>query len=205
MFEKTLFVGAHPDDVEITSGGLIARLVEEGRPVSVCVLTGTILRQEESLTALGLLGVHEVVMCGMPENTLFAHLEDAVVNVEQVIRDCHPTTVVTHYHADTHQDHAATYKAVVAASRKLPNVLMTKPVYPSGRPDIPFHPTLVVSLEDRHIKKKILALNEFRSQRTKYGDDQWAKATEAIAVGDAWAYGGYHGWAELFQVSRLSI
>jgi hypothetical protein len=37
----------------------------------------------------------------------------------------------------------------------------------------------------------------------KYGEDRWLASLLATAAGDAWTYGGYHGYAEVFQVSRL--
>ena len=59
MRRKYLFIGAHPDDVEINAGGTIADLVREGHTVSVvvCSYTPHAERGKESLKALKVLGV----------------------------------------------------------------------------------------------------------------------------------------------------
>lgn len=206
---RYLFVGAHPDDVEINAGGLISRLVEEQHQVWTCTLASeTALngeRKQESIQAQKRLGVpYGHVHWGLGHDTRLADDQSQVISrLDTLIKKIKPDWLFTHFHADTHQDHHATYRIAMAAGRTIPNVALFKPVYPSGRTDTPFQPTLVMRLEDRHIDAKLEALREFRSQEQKYGQSQWAESVKASSAGDAWNYGGFHGWAELFQVSRL--
>ncbi|MDR6856242.1 hypothetical protein [Variovorax guangxiensis] len=102
-----------------------------------------------------------------------------------------PDTVITHFHADTHQDHATSYRIAVAAARKVSNFLMFKPTYPSGRPDIPFQPNVVSLLSKSNMDAKLRAINAFASQRTRYGDAAWAQAMLAVSQGDAWTYAAF--------------
>ena len=52
--------------------------------------------------------------------------------------------------------------------------------------------------------KKLQAISQYKSQSIKYGNEEWVESIKAIAKGDSWRYGGTHGYAELFQISRTT-
>ncbi|RZM06445.1 MAG: hypothetical protein EOP67_74930 [Sphingomonas sp.] len=56
-----------------------------------------------------------------------------------------------------------------------------------------------------NIVAKVRALDAFKSQRVKYGEENWGRAMHAVAQGDAWTYAGVHGYAEVFQLGRIRI
>ena len=73
-------VGAHPDDVEIACGGVLARLVEQGRRVGIVDLTdgeptpgspGPEVRLAEARRAAAALGVTVRVTLDLPNRRLF--------------------------------------------------------------------------------------------------------------------------------------
>ncbi|RZL58560.1 MAG: hypothetical protein EOP70_00030 [Variovorax sp.] len=204
---KILLVGAHADDVELNAGGSIHKWRGEGRQVHVAILSAqeAHARHRESRDACMHLDVDRVYALGGHDTRLRESFNALLEQLEAIIQDSIPDTVFTHFHADTHQDHVSTYKIAVAAARKVPNFLMFKPTYPSGRPDIPFQPNVISLLSEADIAAKGRALDEFLSQRGKYGDASWGKAMESVARGDAWTYGGVHGHAEMFQLGRLRI
>src|SRR5439155_3304827 len=81
MALDALCFGAHPDDVELTSGGLAARLARHGHPVGIVDLTrgeagsrGTPeARAREAVQAAKALGVAERHTRGLPDLGLDRH------------------------------------------------------------------------------------------------------------------------------------
>lgn len=80
-------VGAHPDDVEITCGGTLARLVDLGYRVGIVDLTdgeptpgsaGPDVRQAEAVRAAEALRVHHRVNLNLPNRRLFDSFEARV-------------------------------------------------------------------------------------------------------------------------------
>lgn len=202
-----LLVGAHADDVEINAGGSIHKWREQGRQVRVAILAAedAHLRHVESLAACMHLDVEHVDALGGPDTSLHDCVHELIGPVERILRAHAVDTVLTHFHADTHQDHVSAYRIVAAAARKVPNFLMFKPTFPSGRSDIPFQPNVVSLLSAANMRAKVRALDAFESQRIKYGEDDWGRAMHAVAQGDAWTYAGVHGFAEVFQLGRIRI
>ncbi len=89
-----LAVGAHPDDVEIGVGGLLAKLVKQGYRVGICDLTdgeptpgspGPEVRLAEARQAAEILGVQVRVTLDLPNRRLFDDFESRVA-LGKVIR-----------------------------------------------------------------------------------------------------------------------
>ena len=110
-----LAVGAHPDDVEVGCGGVLALCTRSGMRVAIADLTGgelgtqgtPELREEEACRAADVLGVTTRVNLGLPVGgvgTDPAH-RSAVVTLLRTLR---PRLVLAPYHLDDrHPDHAA--------------------------------------------------------------------------------------------------
>ncbi|QDU90635.1 Mycothiol S-conjugate amidase [Pirellulimonas nuda] len=95
-------VGAHPDDVEIGCGGLLAKLVEQGHRVGIVDLTdgeptpgspGPEVRLAEARRAAELLGVHERVTLPLPNRRLFDTHENRL-ELAKVFRRLRPRLVL---------------------------------------------------------------------------------------------------------------
>ncbi len=177
MSIDVLAVGAHPDDVDLTIGGTVAKLTSQGRSVTILDLTrgemgtrGTVeTRAEEAERASKVLGASERITLDLGDGILENSLESRRQVIE-VIRDLQPALVLGPYWEDLHPDHAA-------AGRVLCSVM-----YPSGflkfpaegkpyRPNeylfymahTPFTPSLVVDVTGFH-EKKMEAIRCFASQ-----------------------------------------
>ena len=105
-----LAIGAHPDDIEIGSGGLLLGLAEShpGLSVRYVVLTGTPGRQDEARTAASafLPGAElSVDLHDLPEGRLPAAWDAAKELLEDVARSGTPDLIVAPSAADAHQDH----------------------------------------------------------------------------------------------------
>ncbi|MEJ8852835.1 PIG-L deacetylase family protein [Variovorax rhizosphaerae] len=205
--QSIMLVGAHADDVELSAGGSVHKWRGQGRDVRVAILSAdeAPLRHAESLAACMHLDVDHVYALGGRDKSLHHSIHALIEPVEHILHEHAVDTVFTHFHADTHQDHVSAYRIMAAAARKVPNFLMFKPTYPSGRTDIPFQPNVVSMLSAEDIDAKVQALDAFKSQRVKYGGDDWGRAMHAVAQGDAWTYAGVHGYAEVFQLGRIRI
>ncbi|HTG60160.1 MAG TPA: bacillithiol biosynthesis deacetylase BshB1 [Terriglobia bacterium] len=107
-----LAIAAHPDDVELTCGGTVIRMVEAGYRVGILDLSagesGTrgspSLRQKESSRASRVMGIVHRANLGLPD----AGIEDVREHkllIAQKIRELHPRTVILPYWEGRHPDH----------------------------------------------------------------------------------------------------
>jgi len=110
--KKILVITAHPDDLEIMCGGLVARLIEDGKIVrSVKVTTGDRGSRQENISQSDLKSAREtedteamVVLGIQPENNIYLNLSDGQVentyeNIGKIalqIRLFQPDLIITH-------------------------------------------------------------------------------------------------------------
>ena len=136
-FRTILCIAAHPDDIEFTVAGTVARWTRDGRTVVFCLVTtggagtneytpsgdGLIPRREQELhEAARLLGVKEVVLLGYQDGVLEPTL-GLRRDLTRVIRKYRPDVVVCSdptvrwYGSDylNHPDHRAAASAALDA------------------------------------------------------------------------------------------
>lgn len=112
MAVDCLAIAAHRDDLEITSGGLIAKLVDGGHSVAMLDLTAGEMgsrgdadtRLAEALSAAKILGVTLRDNLGLPD----AHLQNDLKSralLAQKIRDHRPQLVILPHWEQRHPDH----------------------------------------------------------------------------------------------------
>ena len=108
-----LCFGAHPDDVELTSGGLAARLAAHGHAVGIADLTRGELgtrgdvdtRAREAQAAAEILGVSLRVSLGLPDGGLARHDAGQLKAVVECLREYRPGLVIAPDRHDEHPDH----------------------------------------------------------------------------------------------------
>lgn len=108
-----LAVGAHPDDVDLTIGGLVARMTRMGKKVGILDLTRGEMgsrgtpesRESEAKAAAEILGVESRQNLDLGDGQLLPSLESRR-RVIEVIRRERPEIVVAPYWEDLHPDHA---------------------------------------------------------------------------------------------------
>jgi bacillithiol biosynthesis deacetylase BshB1 len=113
MALDALFFGAHPDDVELTSGGLAALLASHGHAVGIVDLTrgeaasrGTAdERAREAEAAASALGVARRVSLGLPDLGVRRGDPAQVQAVVTALREHRPRLVVAPDADDAHPDH----------------------------------------------------------------------------------------------------
>jgi len=122
-----LFLGAHPDDVEVTCGGLIKRTLDLGFPVwYFCVTNGAPsdltyypryscdspmgyaqIRREELIQAAGILGIEEdkIHLSNVDDQRLAWHIEEIVDRVTELIEKQKPEVIFCPAFEGGHPDH----------------------------------------------------------------------------------------------------
>jgi LmbE family N-acetylglucosaminyl deacetylase len=123
-----LAVGAHPDDIELGSGGTIYKAVQdEARVIALYMtrggkITDTNVRMKESTEAMNVLGVKEIYFENFPDTEIPESFE-AINCLEQYASKYQPDIVLTHSINDTHQDHRRVAWLAMSSFRNVPKVL----------------------------------------------------------------------------------
>jgi bacillithiol biosynthesis deacetylase BshB1 len=112
-----LAIGPHPDDVELTSGGTLLKMAEEGYRTGILDLTqgetgtrGTPeTRLREAARAAKILRVRVRRNLGLPDARLETH-EEYKKAIAAVIRELAPRTVILPYWEGRHPDHYSASK-----------------------------------------------------------------------------------------------
>ncbi|WP_312171424.1 response regulator [Microbacterium sp.] len=161
--ETVLAIGAHPDDVEIGIGGLLAAHAEAGDSITILTLSrggrggDADDRQHESLAAAEMLGARLFVKDLV--DTEISGGGSTVRLIEEVVQEVQPTIVYTHSAHDRHQDHRAVGEATIVATRRVGTVAC----YQSPSATIDFRPTRFVRI-DGFLERKLRILESFGSQ-----------------------------------------
>jgi len=106
-------IGAHPDDVEASCGGLLAKLAARGRTIAVCDLTrgelgsnGTVEeRAREAAHAAQVLGVEHRIGLELPDGGLDGRDPGQTQVVVRMLRQLRPRLVIAPHRRARHPDH----------------------------------------------------------------------------------------------------
>jgi len=116
--------GAHPDDLEVGAGGLLARLAEDGAKVTLAIVSIPSLveqRREEARAAAKVLDAEVfVVYEDKPCRVEDIAMHELVRRFDQIVGDVRPDLVITHSANDLHWDHSLVNRATVSALRRTP-------------------------------------------------------------------------------------
>jgi bacillithiol biosynthesis deacetylase BshB1 len=123
MALDALCFGAHPDDIELSCGGLAARLATHGHAVGLVDLTrgerasrgDTATRAREAAEAAKHLGVAVRVNLELPDTGLDANDREQMRRVVACLREHRPPLVVAPDRHDEHPDHVEASALVARA------------------------------------------------------------------------------------------
>ena len=180
--QKVCFIGAHPDDIEIGAGALIAHIAPLTEVFCITLsdnqknpdLQNVVHESRRSMKVLGVPDDHVIV--GEFETRRFPEQRQEVL--EYLIKfnqDQKPDIVFTHTRADIHQDHAAVTEEVLRAFRGT-SVFGFDVI----RSSYGFFPNFLVEVQKKDVELKIKALAEYETYKSKYYFDP--EATRAILV-----------------------
>lgn len=187
-----LFLGAHPDDVELNSGGTVAALIAKGKKVGIIDLTqgemgsrGTIeIRKAEAEEASKILGISYRVNLIMKDSDIINDRENQIKIIEQ-IRAFKPQICVTGAPFDRHPDHGNATQLCIDAIfysglRKIETIDKNGFVQEPWRPkhilhymqDRPFEPDFVFDISKHwEIKKKAILAFSTQFNVSKPGNE----------------------------------
>jgi LmbE family N-acetylglucosaminyl deacetylase len=147
-----LAIGAHPDDLELAIGGMLARLSRESVRVVMAVVsipTGFETRRAEAQQAADILGCELRVLidneCKRIDDIKNYQL---VGMLDDLVRELQPAAVLTHSANEFHRDHVTVHNACISTQRLKPfdffhfNPTMCRPV------PVQFHPRAYVDVSN---------------------------------------------------------
>jgi N-acetylglucosamine malate deacetylase 1 len=121
---RVLAFGAHPDDLEVGAGGLLARLASEGDTVMMVVVSvpnQAEQRRAEARAGAGVLRAElRILFDDRPTRVEDIPMHELVRRFDHVIGDFRPDLVITHSANDLHWDHSLVNRATVSALRRTP-------------------------------------------------------------------------------------
>ncbi len=177
-----LAIGAHPDDVELSCSGTIAKEVDRGKKVGILDLTrgelgtrGTPeIRDQEARQASQILGVSTRENLGFKDG-FFVNDQNHQLEVVKILRKYRPDVVLCNAINDRHIDHGKGSKLVsdscfLSGLRKIETSIDGNEQEP-WRPKHVYHyiqwiniePDFVVDISN-HIDKKIASVEAYASQ-----------------------------------------
>ena len=199
--------GAHPDDIEIGMGGTVPKLVGLGYDLTLVVATLPNFvatdtkedRRREATMSAKVMGCKAPEFLDLnPDQIIFNRR--FVTQISDIIQKHNPEAIFTQWIGDTHQDHQALTRGVIAASRDRNDLFMYETTIPGGISESAFRPQLFVDVtETLELKKN--ALECFDSQKIRCGP-VWIDAL----VGRC-SFRGYQmnaKYAEAFEVIKVS-
>jgi LmbE family N-acetylglucosaminyl deacetylase len=114
---NVLFVGAHPDDIEIFCGGTAALYAKQGHQVFFCVSTNgnvgsatlpleeiAAIRHKEAENGAAVIGA-KLIWLNFDDEFLFDTRESRLAFIE-AFRQARPEVVICHWRQDYHPDHS---------------------------------------------------------------------------------------------------
>lgn len=206
--ERVIVFGAHPDDGEIGAGGTIAAYAALGHQVvlthfrvpgghdDTCDHTRK-RRHSEAQRAAEALGA-ELLGFGLTREEIQPNARLVGV-IDQILEQIQPTAIFTHWVGDSHPEHLALTRAVLAATRRNRcSVYMYEATLPGGISAEPFRAQKFIDITST-IDAKMASLCVYETQLARYGQG-WLDAIRGRAAHRGFQMG--RGYAEAFEVVK---
>ena len=205
---RVLFIGAHPDDVELGCGGTIIRHIEKGDNVFILILSKgengqngrRINRINESIKGLCSVGVKKSNIKILNfSDTNFSKEKDAIFQeIENLCKLKKIDRVYTHTNKESHQDHVTIHEETLRAARNISDIL----VYESNAYTSPYFSPNFFIIISKIINQKINLIKNHCSQSGK----EYIKIKNIKALAKVRGHQSRMGeYAEGFEVIRIVI
>jgi LmbE family N-acetylglucosaminyl deacetylase len=204
-FKKVLILAPHTDDGELGCGGSIARFIEEGKEVFYIAFASVpkdtedkdVLKKEceKATTILGI-SKSNLILLEYPIREFLSYRQEILDDMINFLKQIKPDLVLLPSTFDTHQDHQVIAQEGFRAFKKV-----TCLGYELPWNNLTFTTQCFVKLEERHLRKKIEAINCYESQRDRdYVSEEFIRSlarARGIQIGTT--------YAEAFEVIRWVI
>lgn len=168
--KRILFLGAHPDDIELGCGALLHHIVKQ---TDVLCVTLSDNRKNpdlqnvknEHLEAMAILGVpNEKILLGPFTTRVFPDARQEILEYFLKLRsDFQPDLIFVHSKQDVHQDHLTMTDESLRAFRGI-----TVLGFDVVRSSYGFFPHFLVEVTEEDVDKKIEALACYETYRDRY-------------------------------------
>jgi LmbE family N-acetylglucosaminyl deacetylase len=199
---RVLAFGAHPDDIEVGAGGLLARLVEEGAEVTMAVVSvpnnAEVRKREAQAGAAAIGATLRFLYDDKPSRVEDIPMHELVRRMDQLIADTRPDLIVTHCSNDLHWDHGLVHRATVSALRRTPCDLLAFVSSPEMNAQVRGYGNCFADIS-KTIETKLRAIGAHESQLSHL--DLESSRDLARAMGRL----AGHAFAEAFEVLRVRI
>ena len=199
---RVLAFGAHPDDLEVGAGGLLARLSDEGAEVTMAIVSipnHTEQRRLEASAGAEIIDANLFVLYeDKPCRVEDIPMHELVRRMDQVIGDVRPDLVITHSSNDLHWDHGLVNRATVSALRRTPCDLLAYLSSPEMNAQSRSLGNCFADISS-YVELKLEAISAHKSQLTRL--DLESSRDLARAMGRISGY----GYAECYEVLRVRI
>lgn len=196
--KKVLIIAPHLDDEILGCGATIARHVENGDIVHVCVVAHRVyehvydadkanIEKAHSLSAKNTLGYQEIEYLDLPDERLDSCLQDIIIPLEKYFLSICPEIVYVPFYGDNNQDHRAVFHAArvvlrPAACPQLSSVFMYE-TPSSTEQSLPFAenfftPNHYVDIE-KYLDIKLTALQCYETEKRNFPHP---RSSEAIRI-----------------------
>lgn len=168
--KKVLFIGAHPDDIELGCGALLHHIVDQTDVLCVTLSDNQKnpdlknLRQEH-LDSMAVLGIPAAKVIFGPFTTrVFPDARQEILEYFLKFRgEFQPDLIFVHSRNDIHQDHNVITEEALRAYRGI-----TVLGYDVVRSSYGFFPHFLVEVTEEDVQKKIEALACYQTYRDRY-------------------------------------
>jgi LmbE family N-acetylglucosaminyl deacetylase len=196
-----LVIAPHPDDEVLGVGGTIARLTDEGRRVTVVIVTkGSIEHfdaelidqgRKEAVEAHRLLGVAETVFLDLPAARL-DQIPHVTINaaLSQVIERVRPAIVFVPFRCDLHLDHQLVFDSTLVAARPTDGLVIGEILAYETLSETNWNASRGVTAAflpdcymriDKYLERKLAGMATYASQLREFPHERSLVAVEALA------------------------
>ncbi len=168
--KRVLFLGAHPDDIELGCGALIHRIASKTDLLCVTLsdnqknplLTNLVEEHHRSMAVLGVR--RENIVLGAFTTRIFHDARQEILEYFlKLRRDFKPDLIFVHSKQDIHQDHNTMTDEALRAFRGI-----TLLGFDVVRSSYGFFPHFLAEVDEENVQAKIEALSQYETYREKY-------------------------------------
>jgi len=168
--KRVLFLGAHPDDIELGCGALVHQIAPQTE--ILCVTLSDNQKnpdlkkvKNEHFESMKVLGVgEEKILLGPFSTRVFPDSRQDILEYFLKLRkDFKPDLIFTHSKQDVHQDHNTMTDEALRAFRGI-----TVLGFDVVRSSYGFFPSFLVEVTEEDVNKKIEALSEYETYKDRY-------------------------------------
>lgn len=180
--KRVLFLGAHPDDIELGCGALIHHIAKKTE--ILCVTLSDNQQnpdlknvKDEHIRSMKILGVpQERILFGPFTTRIFQDSRQEILEYFlKLRRDFQPDLIFVHSKQDVHQDHNTMTDEALRAFRGI-----TVLGFDVVRSSYGFFPHFLVEVAEEDVNKKIEALSQYETYKDRYYFN--AELTRSIMV-----------------------